>query len=163
MLSHWAEKVLAEEGGGDAAEVRALASATYDNQDLAAAPSSSSFLAEGMAIVPATVKTVSAIAGSYSDSLIARAADNMLRTRRRLVLGIRETPLSAPCLENLARLAGWGAVVLPLSPGFYHRPETLQDLLDFITDKVLDALCLPSPSARRWRGSGAVNPTQSED
>jgi gallate decarboxylase subunit B len=155
IMSHWAERVLCEEGGGELAEVHALASTVYDNDDLAAAPSSSSFLAAGMAIVPATVKTVSAIATASADSLIARSADNMLRSQRPLVVGIRETPLSAPCLENLARLAGWGAVVLPLSPGFYHRPQTLQDLFDFITDKVLDALRLPNPAARRWRGGGA--------
>ena len=151
VLSRWAERVFAEEGAGDPAEVRTLASASYDNDDLAAAPSSSSFLAAGMAIVPCSVKTVAEIAAAHSGSLIARAADNMLRTHRPLVVGVRETPLSAPCLENLARLAGWGAVVLPLSPGFYHRPETLQDLFDFITDKVLDCLGLPDPAARRWR------------
>jgi flavin prenyltransferase len=152
ILSHWAERVLAEEQAGTPAEVRALASASYANDDLAAAPSSSSFLVDGVAIVPASVKTVAEIATAQSGSLITRAADNALRMRRRLVVGLRETPLSAPCLENLARLAGWGAVVLPLSPGFYHRPEAVQDLLDFMTDKTLDALGLPSPTARRWGG-----------
>jgi flavin prenyltransferase len=152
ILSRWAGRVLAEEQAGTPAEVRALASASYDNDDLAAAPSSSSFLVDGVAIVPCSVKTVADIATARSGSLITRAADNALRLHRRLVLGLRETPLSAPCLENLVRLAGWGAVVLPLSPGFYHRPEGLQDLLDFMTDKTLDALGLPSPTARRWQG-----------
>ena len=153
VISRWADRVLVEEGAGDPGDVRALASASYQNDDLAAAPSSSSFLADAMAVIPASVKTVAEIATAQSGSLIARAADNMLRMRSPLVVGIRETPLSAPCLENLARLAAWGAVVLPLSPGFYHQPETVQDLLDFITDKALDCLRVPNPAARRWRGA----------
>jgi 4-hydroxy-3-polyprenylbenzoate decarboxylase len=151
IVSRWVEQNLALEGG-ELREVKELAGATYDNDDLAAAPSSSSFLVDAMVVLPASVKTVAEIACAHSGSLISRAADNMLRLRRPLVIGIRETPLSAPCLENLARLAGYGAVVLPLSPGFYHRPETLQDLFDFITDKVLDCLGLPAPTARRWSG-----------
>jgi 4-hydroxy-3-polyprenylbenzoate decarboxylase len=153
ILSEWAERVMREEGAGDPAAVRSLAAAAYDNADLAAAPSSSSFLVDGMVVIPASVKTVAEIAAAHAGSLIARAADNALRLRRPLVLGVRETPLSAPCLENLARLAGWGAVVLPLSPGFYHRPESLQDLYDFMTGKVLDCLGIANRRYARWRAS----------
>ena len=152
ILSEWAERVMAEEEAAEPGDVRALAAAVYDNQDMAAAPCSSSFLADAMVIVPASVKTVAEIARAHSGSLIARAADNMLRMHRPLVVCVRETPLSAPSLENLARLATCGATVLPLSPGFYQRPKSLQDLYDFITGKVLDCLGIPNTAFKRWEG-----------
>ena len=152
VLSEWGERLLREEAAGDPGEVRALARAAYGNQELGALPSSSSFGADGMVIVPATVKTVAAVANADASTLIARAADTMLRLHRPLVVCLRETPLSAPCLENLARLARYGATVLPLSPAFYHHPQTIQDLYDFMTGKVLDSLGLPAEAFPRWRG-----------
>ncbi len=152
VLSEWAERVMLEEGAGRPEEVRALATASYHNEDLAAPLASSSFVPDGMVIVPASVKTVAEVAASHSGSLIARAADNTLRLRRPLVVGLRETPLSGPCLENLCRLARYGAVVLPLSPAFYHRPQQLQDLYDFMTGKVLDCLGIANQRYARWRG-----------
>jgi len=152
VVSRWADRVLAEETDLDGAALRALAARAYDNDDLAAPPASSSFLADGMVVIPASIKSVADMAHARSDSLIARAADNMLRLHRRLVVAVRETPLSEPALENLARLARFGAVVLPLCPGFYHRPATVQDLLDFMTAKVLDTLGIASDRYPRWRG-----------
>jgi 4-hydroxy-3-polyprenylbenzoate decarboxylase len=154
VLSRWAREVMAEEIEVGPEEVRALATTVHDNDDLAAPIASSSFNVEGMAVIPASVKTVAEIATAHSATLIARAADNMLKLRRRLVVGIRETPLSGPCLENLARLARYGAVVMPLSPAFYHRPQTLQDMCDFITGKVLDALAIENDRYRRWGEEG---------
>ncbi len=154
ILSEWAERVLREEGPAEPEQVRALASASYSNRDLAAPPSSSSFGARGMVVIPATVKTVSDLASARAGSLITRAADNLLRLRRPLVVAIRETPLSAPCLANLTELARAGAIVLPLAPGFYHRPQGLQDLFDFISGKVLDCLGVPHQLVPRWSGSG---------
>jgi 4-hydroxy-3-polyprenylbenzoate decarboxylase len=156
ILSDWGERLLHEEAAGDPAAVRALARAAYGNQELGAPPSSSSFGADAMAIVPATVKTVAAVANADASTLIARAADTMLRLHRPLVIGLRETPLSAPCLENLARLARYGATVLPLSPAFYHRPETLEDLFAFMTGKVLDSLGLPADGYPRWGGTASA-------
>jgi 4-hydroxy-3-polyprenylbenzoate decarboxylase len=154
VLSRWATEVMAEETELGPEQARALATAAYDNDDLAAPIASSSFSVDGMAVIPASVKTVAEIASAHSATLIARAADNMLKLRRRLVVGIRETPLSGPCLENLARLARYGAVVMPLSPGFYHRPESLQEIYDFITGKVLDALAIENHRYRRWGEEG---------
>jgi 4-hydroxy-3-polyprenylbenzoate decarboxylase len=154
VLSQWAERLLVEEDAGEIDAVRALASHVYANDDFAAPPCSSSFLADGMVVIPATVKTVAEIANAGASTLIARAADNMLRLRRPLVVCVRETPLSAPCLENLTRLARYGAVVLPLSPGFYHRPKSLQDLFDFVTGRVLDCLGIAAEGFPRWQGGG---------
>lgn len=150
VLSRWAEQVIGEETELTMEAVRALATVVHENDDLAAPIASSSVEVDGMAVIPASVKTVAAMASAHTETLIARAADNMLKLRRRLVVGIRETPLSGPCLENLARLARYGAVVLPLSPGFYHRPAGLQDLYDFITGKVLDGLGIDNARYRRW-------------
>ena len=150
VLSRWAEQVIAEESEVSVEEVRQLAIVVHDNDDLAAPIASSSFQVDGMAVIPASVKTVAEIACAHSTTLIARAADNMLKLRRRLVVCIRETPLSGPCLENLTRLASYGAVVMPLSPGFYHKPATLQDLYDFITGKALDALGIANDRYKRW-------------
>jgi len=150
VLSRWAEQVIVEETDMEPAAVRGLAAVVHANDDLAAPIASSSFPVDGMAVVPASVKTAAALASAHTDTLIARAGDNMLKLRRPLVVGIRETPLSGPCLENLARLARYGAVILPLSPGFYHRPAGLQDLYDFITGKVLDGLGIENARYRRW-------------
>jgi polyprenyl P-hydroxybenzoate/phenylacrylic acid decarboxylase-like protein len=154
VISRWATQVIAEETELNAHEVHQLAGAVHHNDNLAAPISSSSFQVDGMVVIPASVKTVAEIANAHSATLIARAADNMLKLRRRLVVCIRETPLSGPCLENLTRLAGYGAVVMPLSPGFYHHPATVQDLHDFITGKVLDALGIDNERYRRWAGAG---------
>ena len=156
VLSEWAERLLVEEDAGDIAAVRALASHVYANDDFAGRPCSSSFPADGMVVIPATVKTVAELASAAASTLIARAGDNMLRLRRPLVVCIRETPLSTPCLENLARLSHHGAVVLPLSPGFYHRPKGLQDLFDFVTGRVLDCLGIKAEGIPRWQGGGAA-------
>lgn len=156
VLSRWAEQVIAAETDLESQAVRALASVVHDNDEMAATIASSSFPVDGMAVIPASVKTVAEIASAHSATLIARAADNMLKLRRPLVVCIRDTPLSGPCLENLARLARYGAVVMPLSPGFYHRPSTLQELYDFITGKVLDGLGISNDRYRRWGEGGSA-------
>ena len=104
-----------------------------------------------MVVIPATVKTVSEIANAHSGSLITRAADNALKMRRPLVVCVRETPLSGPCLENLAKIAQYGGLVMPLSPGFYHKPKDLNDMHNFITGKVLDCLDIENSRFKRWK------------
>jgi 4-hydroxy-3-polyprenylbenzoate decarboxylase len=150
VMSEWAEKVIAEETGMKPDEIKKLATRTFDNRDMAAAISSSSFKVDGMVIIPASVKTVSEVAGAYSGSLITRAADNMLKMKKRLVVCIRETPLSGPCIENMAKIAQYGGIVMPLSPGFYHRPKDIKDIYNFITGKVLDCLCVENEKFKRW-------------
>jgi len=150
VLSTWAEKLIEEETEAKLAEVKKLASKVYDYRDMAAVISSSSFLVDGMIVCPATVKTVSEIAHADSGNLISRAADNMLKTGKRLVVCIRETPLSGPCLENLAKISQYGGIIMPLSPGFYHKPKTIKDLESFIIGKILDIFAIKNEKFRRW-------------
>ena len=126
----------------------------YDDGDRGAAPASGSALGAGMVICPCSMGTVSAIACGSSRSLVERAADVALKERRPLVLVPRETPLSAIHLENMLRVTRAGAVVMPASPGFYHRPTAVGDLVDFVVARVLDHLGVEHALGRRW-GSAA--------
>ena len=150
VLSEWAEKLIEEETDCKIEEVKNLASKCYGYREMDAAISSSSFLVDGMIVCPATVKTCSEIANAESSNLISRAADNMLKMRKKLVVCIRETPLSGPCLENLAKIARYGGIVMPLSPGFYHKPKEIKDLQAFIVGKVLDAFGIENKKFKRW-------------
>ncbi|MCU1676397.1 MAG: 3-octaprenyl-4-hydroxybenzoate carboxy-lyase [Frankiales bacterium] len=129
--------------------------------DLAAGPSSGSYLTKGMAIVPASTSAVAGIALGLSKDLLQRAADVTLKERRRLVVVPRETPLARSTLVHLVELYDAGAVVLPAMPAFYHGPKDLQDLVDFVAGKVLDSLGVPHELFARW--SGARDLGQSED
>jgi flavin prenyltransferase len=122
----------------------------YDDADRGAAPASGSARNDGMVICPCSMGTLSAISVGASRSLVERAADVMLKERRRLVLVPRETPLSAIHLSNMLRLTRAGAVVLPAAPGFYNRPGSIQDLVDFVVARVLDQLAVEHSLARRW-------------
>lgn len=124
----------------------------FDDADRGAAPASGSALSGGMVICPCSMGTLSAIAVGASRSLIERAADVTLKERRKLVLVPRETPLSAIHLDNMLRLSHAGAVILPAAPGFYHRPESVSDLVDFVVARVLDQLGVASAIVRRWGG-----------
>ena len=150
VMSPWAERLVGEETDLTPEAVKEMANHHFLINDMAAPISSSSFLVDGMVVIPASVKTVSEIANAHSGTIIARAADNMLKTHKPLVVCIRETPLSGPCLENLARIARYGGIVMPLSPGYYHRPTKLEDLYDFITGKVMDSLGIENNKFKRW-------------
>jgi flavin prenyltransferase len=135
--------------GGDAAEWDASVT-VFDDEDRGAAPASGSALTRGMVICPCSMGTLSAVAMGSSRSLIERAADVTLKERRKLVLVTRETPLSTIHLGNMLRVARAGAVVLPAAPGFYHRPQGVGDLVDFVVARVLDQLEVPHRLAKRW-------------
>jgi flavin prenyltransferase len=122
----------------------------YDDADRGAAPASGSALSAGMVVCPCSMGTLSAISVGASRSLIERAADVALKERRRLVLVTRETPLSAIHLANMLRVCRAGAVVLPAAPGFYHRPATVQELVDFVVARVLDHMGVAHTLVPRW-------------
>jgi 4-hydroxy-3-polyprenylbenzoate decarboxylase len=122
----------------------------FDDNDRGAAPASGSALNAGMIVCPCSMGTLSAIAAGSSRSLVERAADVALKERRPLVLVPRETPLSAIHLENMLRVTRAGAVVMPAAPGFYHRPESIVDLVNFMVARMLDHLKVPHRLVARW-------------
>ena len=124
-----------------------------NNKDLGATLASGSHECEGMVIVPCSMGTLAAIAAGTSRSLVERAADVALKERRPLLLVTRETPLSAIHLENMLRVTRAGAIVMPAAPGFYHRPERVDDLVDFIVARALDHLGVEAKVGARWSGS----------
>lgn len=126
----------------------------FDDGDRGATPASGSAKSSGMVICPCSMGTLSAVAAGSSRSLVERAADVALKERRKLVLVTRETPLSAIHLQNMLRVTRAGAVVLPATPGFYHRPSSIDDLVAFVVARVLDQLGVEHELARRW-SSGA--------
>ena len=135
-------------------EVKALASVVYSNKDLGAAVASGSFLTRGMIVAPCSIKTLSAIANSLANNLVARAADVSLKERRTLVLMVRETPLHKGHLELMSRAADCGAVILPPMPAFYQQPETIMDLIHQSIGKALDQVGIEHQLFRRWTGHG---------
>jgi len=117
---------------------------------MTAAPASGSFITAGMIIAPCTMSTLGAIASGHGTNLIHRVADVALKERRPLVLVARETPLNAIHLENMLRLSRAGAVILPACPAFYHGPQTINDLVDFVVSRALDAVGINNSLVRRW-------------
>ena len=141
------DRELRKATGGDWASVR-----VFDDKDRGAEPASGSAQTTGMVICPCSMGTVAAIAHGTSRSLIERAADVMLKERRRLLLVPRETPLSLVHLRNLTLATEAGAVVLPAAPGFYHKPQQVRDLVDFVVQRVVDHLGLDIALVKRWEG-----------
>lgn len=127
----------------------------FDDADRGAAPASGSALNAGMIICPCSMGTLSAISVGASRSLVERAADVALKERRKLLLVTRETPLSAIHLENMLRVTRAGALVMPAAPGFYHRPSSIDDLVNFMVARVLDHFGVPQTLAPRWGGEAA--------
>jgi 4-hydroxy-3-polyprenylbenzoate decarboxylase len=150
VISPWAERTIKLETEYTPAEVRRLASVTYSPDNQAAAISSGSFVTAGMVVAPCSMKLLSAIAHGYGEDLLARAADVILKERRKLVLIARETPLSSIHLENMLKLSNLGVVILPPVPAFYNRPRSLEDVVDHIVARALDQFDLNTDLTRRW-------------
>ncbi|MFH0727408.1 MAG: UbiX family flavin prenyltransferase [Pseudomonadota bacterium] len=131
-------------------EVAAMANYTYDDNDMAAAVSSGSFLTEGMIVAPCTIKSLSGIANSYTTNLLVRAADVTLKEKRKLVLVVRETPLHKGHLRLMTMAADMGAHILPPVPSFYHKPKTIQDIIDQTIGKVFDYMGIQHALFARW-------------
>ncbi len=153
VMSRGAERNLGLECGVTASAARELADHAFDADDLAAAISSGSFLTDGMIIAPCSMKTLSAIAHGYSDSLLTRAADVCIKEGRKLVLMPRETPLSAIHLENMLTLARLGCAIVPPMLTFYNRPQSLDDAADHVLGKALMQFSIVPKGFRAWNGA----------
>jgi flavin prenyltransferase len=131
-------------------KIKELSNFIYNNDDTAAAPASGSFLTEGMIILPCTIKTLSAIANSYTVNLITRAADVMLKEKRKLILSVRETPIHKGHLKLMTEAADLGAVLFPPIPAFYHMPKTIDDIINHNIGKILDLFKIEHTLFKRW-------------
>ena len=155
ILSQAARQTLALETDFSLREVQALADVVHDARDIAASISSGSFKTAGMVILPCSMKTLSGIVHSYTDGLLTRAADVVLKERRPLVLCVRETPFPLGHLRLLVQAAEMGAVIMPPVPAFYHRPKTLDDVINQTVNRVIDQfdISLPEDLFTRWQGA----------
>jgi len=133
-------------------DIKKLASFSYDIRDLGAVLASGSFKRDGMIIAPCTVKTMSALANSYTENLLIRAGDVTLKERKKLILLVRETPLHIGHIRNMERLCEMGAIIMPPVPAFYHKPKTIQDIIDHTIGKPLDLFYIKHNLFQRWSG-----------
>ena len=152
VMSRWARATLLEETGCSTDDVQKLASFHHAGDNQAAPISSGSFRTEGMIIAPCSMKTLAAIRTGYSDNLLARAADVVIKERRKLVLLTRESPLSEIHLDNMLALTRMGVVIFPPVPAFYNQPRTVDDMVHHIVGRVLDQFGLDLPDMSRWTG-----------
>lgn len=151
IVSEWGKKNIEIETDKNLEYVKSLSSISYENFKLDASVSSGSFLHDGMVIVPCSMKSLSSIANGYDDTLISRAASVTLKESRKLILVPRETPLSRIHLENMIKLQDAGAIILPAMPGFYHKPSTIDEIVDHLVGKILDQLKIKHDLFTRWK------------
>ena len=152
VMSKSAEMTLAYETDLKPKAVKALASVSHPVADIGASISSGSFQTIGMIIAPCSIKTMSEIAGGVTSSLLSRAADVVLKERRRLVLALRETPLHGGHLRTMTTLADIGAIVAPIVPAFYTRPKTVDDIVNHTVGRLLDLFGIDTKAVKRWQG-----------
>ena len=157
VMSPAARQTLSLETDFSLRDVQAMADVVHDARDIAANISSGSFKTAGMVVLPCSIKTLSGIVHSYTDGLLTRAADVVLKERRPLVLCVRETPLHLGHLRLMTQAAELGAVIMPPVPAFYHAPKTLDDIINQTVNRVLDQfdIALPEDLFIRWRGGNA--------
>lgn len=153
IISSAAKRTILEETDYSLKDVEALATRVYDNRDIGAALASGSFRTGGMVIAPCSIKTVSALANCYAETLICRAGDVTLKEGRPLIVAVRETPLHAGHLRQLLALAELGAVILPPMPAFYTRPKTLDDIVNHTVGRILDRLGIAHGLTTEWTGT----------
>jgi 4-hydroxy-3-polyprenylbenzoate decarboxylase len=155
VISRSGQVTLMQEMGMKLAELQSLADVCYANVDIGAAISSGSFRVDGMIVAPCSIKTLSEIATGCTASLLSRAADVMLKERRRLVLMVRETPLHAGHIRSLGAVTEAGAIVYPPVPAFYAMPATLEEMIGHTIGRVLDLFDIDARTVRRWEGTGS--------
>jgi 4-hydroxy-3-polyprenylbenzoate decarboxylase len=153
VISAPGKRTLLEETDYAVKDVEALGHVVYDNRDVGAALASGSFRTDAMVIVPCSIKTLSALANSYTDTLISRAGDVALKEGRTLIAVVREAPLHAGHLRQMLALAELGAVILPPMPAFYHRPRTIEDVVAHTVARILDRLRVPHDLVPEWKGT----------
>lgn len=162
VISKWGQQTIEHETGLALQQVKELASVCHGTGNMGATISSGSYFTDGMAIVPCSMRTLAAVAHGYGEDLVHRAADVVLKERRKLVLVPRETPLSEVHLENMLKLARQGVAIVPPMPAFYNRPQSVDDIVNHIVARVLDQFGIPAEFAKRWDGKmgrpGAVLP-----
>jgi flavin prenyltransferase len=156
VISEGAKRVIAAEMKQNPKDLERLADVVYDDRDVGASIASGSFITLGMVIVPCSSSTLAKIAHGIGDTLTTRAAHVHLKERRNLVLVPRETPFSRPMLESMTKAFDAGARILPASPGFYHSPQEISDLLGFVTARILDQFGIANTRAKRWKDSLAL-------
>jgi len=156
VISRWGARTLIHETPYSREHVESLATVAYAPGDMGAAISSGSFKTDGMIVAPCSAKTLAAIAHGFGENLIHRAADVVLKERRKLVLSIREAPLSSIHLDNMLTVARAGATVLPPMPAFYNHPRTVDDIVDYTVARMLDQFGLEVQGAARWVGEMGV-------
>lgn len=155
VMSRSAEVTLAHETSFKVAEIRALATKTYAQTDIGASIASGSYRTRGMIIAPCSIRSMAEIATGVTSGLLTRAADVMLKERRRLVLMVRETPLHTGHLRQLTALSEYGAIIAPPVPAFYAQPQNIAEMVDHTLGRVLDLFGIESGAVRRWDRGGA--------
>ncbi|MDF9406855.1 UbiX family flavin prenyltransferase [Pelotomaculum isophthalicicum JI] len=155
ILSGWAEKTIALETNHSVEAVHKMASCSHDLLNMKAPVASGSFQVGGMAVIPCSMKTLAAIAHGLAENLIIRAADVMLKERKKLILVPRETPLSVIHIENMLAVTKAGACLVPPMPAFYNHPATIDDLVNHLVGRVMDQFGLSHNLSRRWCGINA--------
>ena len=152
VISDAATLTLHQELGLQRRDAEALAHVVHRNRDIGASIASGSFQTDGMVIAPCSMKTLAAVAHGLSDNLVTRAADVILKERRRLVLMVRETPFNLAHLRNMTAVTEMGGIIFPPLPSFYHRPATIADMVEHTVDRVVDLLGIENAQAARWGG-----------
>lgn len=155
IVSDAATLTLHQELGLQRRDVEALAHVVHRNRDIGASIASGSYQVDGMVVAPCSMKTLAAVAHGFSDNLVTRAADVILKERRRLVLMVRETPFNLAHLRNMTSVTEMGGIIFPPLPSFYHRPATIADMVEHTVDRVVDLLGIENSDAARWGGMKA--------
>lgn len=151
IISNGAQKIINHETTFEFEELKNIADFYYENDNLFAGPASGSFSIDGMIVSPCSMKTLSAIANGYGDTLTSRAASCCLKENRKLILVIRETPIDQIGIKNMLSASKSGSIILPAMPGFYHNPKKIDDLIDFIVGKILDQFKINHSLYKKWK------------